>query len=71
MVTNEPDSNGNMELGGPLIIVARELLNRLNVSYNITIFDQTVYLTEDGHWTGVFERLMEWVRLYFQPASIS
>ncbi len=47
---------------GPVITLAKELMERLKVPYNFTVFQGAVGEKIASAWTGVFERLEEWVR---------
>ncbi|CDS42936.1 glutamate receptor ionotropic kainate [Echinococcus multilocularis] len=60
VITEETDKTGAVTVSGPEIVLAKALLNRLNVSYNITIFDLGAGKEVDGRWTGVFGLLEEW-----------
>ncbi|EUB60051.1 Glutamate receptor U1 [Echinococcus granulosus] len=60
VITEETDKNGAVTVSGPEIVLAKALLNRLNVSYNITLFDLGVGEEVDGRWTGIFGLLEEW-----------
>ncbi|VDM31352.1 unnamed protein product [Hydatigera taeniaeformis] len=60
VVTEETTADGTMVVNGPEIALAKALLKRLNVSYNITVFDLDIGKEVDGRWTGIFGLLEEW-----------
>ncbi|EUB60050.1 Glutamate receptor U1 [Echinococcus granulosus] len=60
VITEEIDANGAVTLRGAEIVLAKELLGRLNVSYNITVFDTNFGEKVDGRWTNIFSHLEQW-----------
>ncbi|VDK20672.1 unnamed protein product [Taenia asiatica] len=60
VITEETDANGVVTLRGAEIVLAKELLKRLNVSYNITVFDTDPGEKVSGRWTGIFGHLERW-----------
>lgn len=61
LITTEVDVNGRTVPKGPEITVAKELMKRLNLSYEITILDSPVGEKTDDGWTGLFRYIAEWV----------
>ncbi|CDS42935.1 glutamate receptor subunit protein glur [Echinococcus multilocularis] len=60
VITEEIDGNGAVTLRGAEIVLAKELLGRLNVSYNITVFDTNFGEKVGGRWTNIFSHLEQW-----------
>eukprot|EP00108_Taenia_solium_P006462 TsM_000940900 transcript=TsM_000940900 gene=TsM_000940900 len=60
VITEETGANGVVTLQGAEIVLAKELLKRLNVSYNITVFDTDPGDKVSGRWTGIFGHLERW-----------
>ncbi|KAL5110580.1 Glutamate receptor U1 [Taenia crassiceps] len=60
VIMEETAKNGVVTLRGAEIVLAKELLKRLNVPYNITVFNTDPGEKINGRWTGVFGHLERW-----------
>ncbi|KAM3179243.1 hypothetical protein ACTXT7_000999 [Hymenolepis weldensis] len=72
LITTEVDVNGRTVPKGPEIAVAKELMKRLNLSYEIAILDSPVGEKTDDGWTGLFRYIAEWdLDMLVGPFSIT
>uniref|UniRef100_A0A5K3EV18 PBPe domain-containing protein n=1 Tax=Mesocestoides corti TaxID=53468 RepID=A0A5K3EV18_MESCO len=68
----DDQTNRTTRVQGPQIAVATKLLERLNVSFEITVFDLEVGEKVGDRWTGLFGHLEEWdIDLLVGPISLT
>uniref|UniRef100_A0A0R3T6X6 PBPb domain-containing protein n=1 Tax=Rodentolepis nana TaxID=102285 RepID=A0A0R3T6X6_RODNA len=74
LVTTELDTRGKLVPKGPEIAVAMEIMRRLNLSYEITIFDSPMNVRSGDGLSGLFKHLSQsvsWLQFEFliEPTS--